>query len=360
MAPPERTFQEKRVFEVNLNLLEVLTEEALYILERMPRSRLSPAQCGVLYRINSHFNGNEPPAIDNAAASVPVASHRHHKVIMISDDSDNDDGGQHQEQQELQQQQQQHQQHQQHHLLGNRADLGHPTAQSWGLILEKKDFPLPDELREIVPPSLSFDIAGYLGSPSTWEHVPTAKDLPTVSGLIWSMPSRTSNERVCRLFQFLALAKIVSRLFGQVWSQSNERRKRGIIGKYNEKAWKMIEGPLNVIKGLIFLCEELGKGCIFWLNQELTDNFLAKRITRSGTSYDRAIALLRKHDLVQTMRQSGANELAKRIESHLVNVYRISEIHQEAMHTFDDGVTIKRSDEDIEDTNDGDRMHLDD
>lgn len=86
---------------------------------------------------------------------------------------------------------------------------------------------------------------------------------------------------------------------------------------------------------------------------------LAKRITRSGTSYDRAIALLREHDLVQTMRQSGANELAKRIESHLVNVYRISEIHQEAMHTFDDGVTIKRSDEDIEETNDGDRMHLD-
>lgn len=257
----------------------------------MPRSRLSPAQCGVLYRINSHFNGNEPPAIDNAAASVPVASHRHHKVIMISDDSDNDDGSL------------------QPDFVPRRATSRtagtttttttapttsttpsarkpgrpravegtpptpiSPTAQSWGLILEKKDFPLPDELREIVPPSLSFDIAGYLGSPSTWEHVPTAKDLPTVSGLIWSMPSRTSNERVCRLFQFLALAKIVSRLFGQVWSQSNERRKRGIIGKYNEKAWKMIEGPLNVIKGLIFLCEELGKGCIFWLNQELTDN----------------------------------------------------------------------------------------
>ncbi|KAL8646463.1 MAG: hypothetical protein Q9210_006130 [Variospora velana] len=282
----------------------------------MPRSRLNAAQCGMLARINSHFNGSEPPGRDNATASG-VSGGTPHSLVSH-------------------------------------------TARSWGLILEKKDFSLPDTLRQIVPPSGTFDVAIYIGSPPTWEHIPTGKDLPIVCRSIWSMPIATDNDRVRRLTQYLALAQMVSKLFGEVWNQSNERRKRLMIDKYNEPALKLIDNALNVVRGLTFLCEQLDKGCIAWLNQDFTDNFLANRITRSGVIYDNAMAHIRNHDLVQKIRQSGANDLVKGIESHLINVYRISEIHAEAIGNFDNEIVIKRSrSKSNGSANDGGSMHLD-
>ncbi|KAI4142581.1 MAG: hypothetical protein LQ341_003167 [Variospora aurantia] len=174
------------------------------------------------------------------------------------------------------------------------------------------------------------------------------------------MPIATDDERVRRLTQYLALAQMVSKLFGEVWNQSNKRRRLFMTDKYNEQALKLIDNALNIVRGLTFLCEQLDKGCIAWLNQDFTDNFLANRITRSGVIYDNAMAHIRNHDLVQKIRQSGANDLVKGIESHLINVYRISEIRGEAIGNSDNEIVITRPrSKSYESASDGGNMYLD-
>ncbi|MDI1492127.1 MAG: hypothetical protein OHK93_003339 [Ramalina farinacea] len=77
---------------------------------------------------------------------------------------------------------------------------------------------------------------------------------------------------------------------------------------------------------LILLCENFTIGCLFWLQNTLTENFLKNRTTKSGIPYKDAIKELRRRELAGTAKKSGATELCDTVRAEHRRIYKVDEI----------------------------------
>ncbi|CAD0095059.1 unnamed protein product, partial [Aureobasidium vineae] len=68
----------------------------------------------------------------------------------------------------------------------------------------------------------------------------------------------------------------------------------------------------KVGKNLACLCEILGMGCVLYLAQYLSNDFLCKKFTASGRYHNSAISHLKSLNLKQVAADSGASEFAQK------------------------------------------------
>ncbi|CAD0108710.1 unnamed protein product [Aureobasidium uvarum] len=69
----------------------------------------------------------------------------------------------------------------------------------------------------------------------------------------------------------------------------------------------------KVGKNLACLCETLGMGCVLYLAQYLSNDFLCKKFTASGRYHDGAISHLKSLNLKQVAADSGASAFVQKV-----------------------------------------------
>lgn len=87
-------------------------------------------------------------------------------------------------------------------------------------------------------------------------------------------------------------------------------------------ARKEIETWANYGKHLNLLCATFGPGCIFYLSDLLSPNFLRNVFTASGASHDDAFAHLQKLGLKEAALKSGADRLGADAREVLIQPFR--------------------------------------
>ncbi len=78
---------------------------------------------------------------------------------------------------------------------------------------------------------------------------------------------------VHRLFLMLAVGDMAFFIYRPKWS--NEKSgglKKSIITDHSEETFLSISKILHMTGKLVFICNKLGNGCLFWLYGELSDN----------------------------------------------------------------------------------------
>lgn len=153
------------------------------------------------------------------------------------------------------------------------------TSGSWKSIIRAKRFPRPDFLTAVLDSAPTFNAAEYSGIHRTLDQIPTAETFPNICSEITAMAGSSKQdgpqERVVRLFHFLVMGEIASKLFGEAWDESlkgRDRMPKTLTREHGREYYDSVKGALKIANHLTFLCGEIGIGCIFWLFAELTDN----------------------------------------------------------------------------------------
>ncbi|KAI4260951.1 MAG: hypothetical protein L6R42_003838 [Xanthoria sp. 1 TBL-2021] len=82
-------------------------------------------------------------------------------------------------------------------------------------------------IKDQLAPSSPIDVAGFLGTDRTRESIPRKEDFPEICRSVErsaGYEEGTQQDRIHRLFKFLALGEIASKTFGAIWDQSIERK----------------------------------------------------------------------------------------------------------------------------------------
>ncbi|KAL8950052.1 MAG: hypothetical protein Q9222_003892 [Ikaeria aurantiellina] len=276
------TAPQKRAISFVENWDQILTEEGTHYITAMPAWALTTDQRERLRRIHDHFlpsPGNQS-TIDNdveqdadsedlrmADAENPGAADTRERARSAAGDTDG----------------------QLPAATGVTGKRGRPrtsggststskqaTSTQWGALMIHQEFKLPEHSRQLLDHNPSDYLAQYRLREETLRRVLKVGNFPQVCHDIIKMAGAkkgsSPQQRIRRLFGFLAISKIASKLFGAVWEWSGLVLKTRLTAVHEEPYHESVESALRIARSLAFLCDRFGVGCIFWLFGDLTDN----------------------------------------------------------------------------------------
>lgn len=243
------------------------SQSAHYILH-LPAGHLNPGQAATLRRIYQHFHQQ------NSEKHGDTASSPHADQVVIIDDDD-DDSARPSTPQNIEKGLR---------MAGRgrpRKGGGTPTpnsihSQSWGAILAMQDCKLDPVLQHRLKTIANDDAAQFLPNPlpllgdTDKQFNPSVKALTRFCSEVKKMPHATVEDHVQWLFLPLAIGDMSNFLFGQEGSRKSTQAAASINAKEGNGACADIQSMIATAKSAVFICSELGNGCLFWLNSELT------------------------------------------------------------------------------------------
>ncbi|KAL8824257.1 MAG: hypothetical protein Q9170_008214 [Blastenia crenularia] len=215
-------------------------------------------------------------------------------------------------------------------------------SQPWGAILVAEQFKLSKVFRDLLADdtldAAPFFTVAAVTLPAPSEEEPTRSSFVKFCDDVYGMAHIEPIQVVCRLFLLVTLGEMAARLFGPKWSnEKNQRLSKSIIRSHGKETYDSIQRPCRLANRLDFVCQQFGKGCIFWLQEKLTENFLGNRVSMSGNNYEEAIQHATSKGLQASIQISGANELSCAIGAYLRRRYKIEQIDSDVKDEREDG-----------------------
>ncbi|KAL8918533.1 MAG: hypothetical protein Q9208_007289 [Pyrenodesmia sp. 3 TL-2023] len=215
-----------------------------------------------------------------------------------------------------------------------------PFSKPWGAIMEIEALELDPTLQKHMEHNTTHDASLFLKNRQIPRTAPTPdpQGFPEFCVAVNKMPHKKIMDYVCRLFLIATVADIAHKL-------GLTKRKAAIISTYNAAIYDSIFPIIEAGKGLAFLCNQFGNGCIFLLSRELTDSFLQNRVTKSGFYYEEAMKHVKKLGLLQSIQRSSANQLGDAIRTHLRRAYQVERIGTDLAEIADEDDSKRRPEE---------------
>ncbi|KAL8692783.1 MAG: hypothetical protein Q9218_002254 [Villophora microphyllina] len=145
----------------------------------------------------------------------------------------------------------------------------------------------------------------------------------------WTLRSREAKDRIRWFFSMLFYFDLARLKYHRASGRVGTKMQKEIEKLVKER----VRDPVDLsqlgnwsIQGskLHELCEAFGVGCLFYLEDLLTENFLKKQFTHSGSNHDEAFINLRNRGLSHEAAGSGANELGQNIRDYLIRPFTLA------------------------------------